>query len=152
MDSVWLHLVGTEETGWLCFSSICDMCYVYYGRFALTLVFIVKLFYIRKTRLCNFDPLKRHFYIVKLGFIGVYIIFIISDQNIDCGRFERVPTIYVLIRNMKKYRSFLSKNFQFFEVKFSIYLNRRVFVMSNCASSKSSVLFLLTVLHLLMLK
>ena len=30
---------------------------------------------------------------------------------------------------MKKYQSFLSKNFQFLEVKFSIYLNRRVFVM-----------------------
>ena len=30
---------------------------------------------------------------------------------------------------MKKYHSFLSENFQFLEVKFSIYLNRRVFVM-----------------------
>ena len=28
-----------------------------------------------------------------------------------------------------KYRSFLSENFQFLEMKFSIYLNRRVFVM-----------------------
>ena len=27
--------------------------------------------------------------------------------------------------------SFLSENFQFFEVKFSIYLNRHVFVMEN---------------------
>ena len=30
---------------------------------------------------------------------------------------------------MKKYQIFLSENFQFLEVKFSIYLNRRVFVM-----------------------
>ena len=30
---------------------------------------------------------------------------------------------------MKKYEIFLSKNFQFLEVKFSIYLNRRVFVL-----------------------
>ena len=30
---------------------------------------------------------------------------------------------------MKKYQSFLSENFQFLAVKFSIYLNRRVFVM-----------------------
>ena len=37
------------------------------------------------TRLYNFDPLKPHFYIVKLGFTGVYIIFLISAQNIDCG-------------------------------------------------------------------
>ena len=29
----------------------------------------------------------------------------------------------------EKYRSFLSQNFQFLEVKFSLYLNRRVFVM-----------------------
>ena len=32
---------------------------------------------------------------------------------------------------MKKYQSFLSKNFRFLEVKFSIYLNRRVFVMRH---------------------
>ena len=30
---------------------------------------------ITKTCLYNFDPLKRHFYIVKLGFTGVYIFF-----------------------------------------------------------------------------
>ena len=40
---------------------------------------------ITKTRLYNIDPLKPHFYIVKLGFTGVYIIFLISAQNIDCG-------------------------------------------------------------------
>ena len=36
------------------------------------------LFYsnITKTRLYNFDPLKPHFYIVKLGFTGVYIFFL----------------------------------------------------------------------------
>ena len=31
--------------------------------------------------LYNFDPLKPHFYIVKLGFTGVYIIFLISAQK-----------------------------------------------------------------------
>ena len=40
---------------------------------------------ITKTGLYNFDPLKPHFYIVKLGFTGIYIIFLISAQNIDCG-------------------------------------------------------------------
>ena len=55
---------------------------------------------ITKTRLYNFDPLKPYFYTVKLGFRGVYviflifaqkhrlwvyIIFLISAQNIDCG-------------------------------------------------------------------
>ena len=42
-------------------------------------------FNITKTYLYNFDPLKPHFYIVKLGFTGVYIIFLISAQNIGCG-------------------------------------------------------------------
>ena len=37
--------------------------------------------FITKTRLYNFDPLKPHFYIVKLGFTGVYIIFLISAQH-----------------------------------------------------------------------
>ena len=40
---------------------------------------------VMKTRLYNIDPLKPHFYTVKLGFSGVYIIFLISAQNIDCG-------------------------------------------------------------------
>ena len=40
---------------------------------------------ITKTYLYNFDPLKPHFYIEKLGFTGMYIIFLISAQNIDCG-------------------------------------------------------------------
>ena len=39
---------------------------------------------ITKTCLYSFDPLKPHFYIVKLEFKGVYIIFHISAQNIDC--------------------------------------------------------------------
>ena len=38
---------------------------------------------ITKTCLYNFDPLKSHFYVVKLGFTGVYIIYLISAQNID---------------------------------------------------------------------
>ena len=37
--------------------------------------------YITKTRLYNFDPLKPHFYIVKLEFSGVYIIFLIYVQK-----------------------------------------------------------------------
>ena len=37
--------------------------------------------------------------------------------------------MYVLSRNLKNIRFFLYENFQFLEVKFSIYLNRRVFVM-----------------------
>ena len=39
--------------------------------------------------LYNFDPLKPHFFIVKLGFAGVYIIFLI---------FARKHRLWVLIR------------------------------------------------------
>ena len=41
--------------------------------------------YITKTCLYNFDPLKPHFYIAKLGFTGVYIIFLFLLENIDSG-------------------------------------------------------------------
>ena len=34
----------------------------------------------------------------------------------------------------EKYQHFLSENFQFLEVKFSIYLNRRVFIMPSLLS------------------
>ena len=93
--------------------------------------------------LYNIDPLKPlkpHFYIVKLGFTGVYIIFLISAQKhrlwvfvrtASPRRFLRVPTIYVFSRNMKIIRFFLSENFMFLKVKFSIYSNRHVFVMNR---------------------
>ena len=34
---------------------------------------------------CDEDPFTHHFYIVKLVFTGVYIIFLFLLQNIDCG-------------------------------------------------------------------
>ena len=52
------------------------------GEFSATysLIVIANLYNycITKTCLYNFDPLKPHFYLVKLGFTGVYIIFLIS--------------------------------------------------------------------------
>ena len=79
----------------------------------LQIVFLLKRVYqtITITLLYNFDPLKPHFYIVKLGFTGVYIIFLISAQNIDCGySFEpprrggsnKYPQYMFLSRNMIK--------------------------------------------------
>ena len=44
-----------------------------------------------KTYLYNFDPLKPHFYIVKLGFTGVYIIFLFLLKDIDCGYSLELP-------------------------------------------------------------
>ena len=49
-------------------------------RFALGICYSIT-----KTRLYNFDPLKPHYYIIKLGFAGLCVIFLISAQNIDCG-------------------------------------------------------------------
>ena len=67
---------------------------------------------------CNFDPLKPHFYIVKLGFTGVYIIFLIFAQNIRLWVLVRnasptIPTIYDLSRNTKNIRIFYRKIFLF---------------------------------------
>ena len=75
---------------------------------------------ITKTYLYNFEPLKPHFYTVKLGFAGIYIFFLISAQKHRLWvlvrtallrRFYRVPTIYVLSRNMKNIRVFYLKIF-----------------------------------------
>ena len=41
----------------------------------------VNLYHHENMPIYNFDSLKPHFYIVKLGFTGVYIIFLISGQK-----------------------------------------------------------------------
>ena len=46
---------------------------------------------ITKTYLYNVNPLKPHFYIVKLGLTGAYIIVHISAQNINCGYSLELP-------------------------------------------------------------
>ena len=57
-------------------------------RFSLIFVYLFcylwNNLHITKTRLYNFDLLKPHFYIVKLGFTGVYIILFIFARNIYC--------------------------------------------------------------------
>ena len=78
---------------------------------------------ITKTCLHNFDPIKPHFYIVKLGFTGVYIIFLIVEAVLTS------TTIYVL-RNKKNIRFFYLEIFIFCVIKFSVYLNRHIFVMT----------------------
>ena len=82
----------------------------------------------------NIITSENEYYCASLILIGyemdVHIIFLSFAQNHRLWVLVRAPTIYVLSRNMKKYQRFLSENFKFLEVKFSIYLNRRVFVMS----------------------
>ena len=46
---------------------------------------------ITRTYLYNVDPLEPHFYIVKLGFTGAYIIFLFLLKNIDCGYSLELP-------------------------------------------------------------
>ena len=65
------------------FCSMSHLCSLSSNAFALSLAPVLQR--VTKTCLYNFDPLKTHFYVVKLGFTGVYVIFLISAQNIDCG-------------------------------------------------------------------
>ena len=71
---------------------------------------------ITKTYLYNFYPLKPRFYIVKLGFTGVNIIFLITAQNIDCGYSlepprqggsNEYPQSMFLDRNMRNLKVFI---------------------------------------------
>ena len=74
----------------LFFFLFCFFCLFFFFTYSILSVFDKSLYsaikqFITKTCLYNFDPLKPHFYIVKLGFTGVNIIFLISAENIDCG-------------------------------------------------------------------
>ena len=110
---------------------------------------------ITKTCLYNFDPLKPHFYIVKLGFTGVHIIFLIFAQT-HRGRsngypqylcfeqkYELAEAVLTSSHNLcfeqkyEQHQSFYLKT-QFLVVKFSTYLNRRVFVLQNKNSEIST--------------
>ena len=80
-------------------------------------------------------PLNSTFFIVKLGFTGVYIIFLILLKSIDCGYSLEPPhrggsneypqstcMFRAEIWKKKKKKEFLSEIFQFFGGKiFSIY-------------------------------
>ena len=73
----------------------------------------------QKTCLYNFDPLKPHFYIVKLGFKGVYIIFLISAQKYRLWVLVRTSTHNICFeQKCEKYQNFLSEHFHVFVVKF----------------------------------
>ena len=96
-----------------------------------------------KTFPYNFDPLKPHFYIVNWGLQGYTLLFSFLFKNIECGYSLELPrrggsneTHYLCFeQKYEKYQFFLSEMFQFLEVKFSIYLNRRVFIMNHFAKT-----------------
>ena len=51
--------------------------------------------FITKTHLYNFDPIKLHFHLVKLGFTKIYTIFLISAQK---------HRLWLLVRNASPMR------------------------------------------------
>ena len=76
--------------------------------------------FITKTCLYNFDPLKPHFYIVKLGFTGVYIVFLISAYLIEAVLTSTHNVCFE--QKYVKYRIFYLIFFLFFDGKiFSIF-------------------------------
>ena len=90
--------------------------YLDISRSAIADIFLI----ITKTCLYNFDPFQPHFYIVKLGFTGVYMNFLISAQNIDCGYSlelprrggsNKYPQSMFRAEIRKKSEFFLSENF-----------------------------------------
>ena len=93
-------------------------------------------------------PLKPHFYIVNLRFTGVCIFFLFLLKNIDCGYSLEPPhrggsneyPQSMFWAEMWRILELLSENFNFLLVKFSIYLNRRVFVLVVICSSSLLVL------------
>ena len=100
-------------------------------------VIIKDVLYITITCLYNFDPLKPHFYIVKLGFTGVYIIFLFLLKNIDYGYLIELPrrgssSEYpqsMFQAELWKISEFLFEIFHFLLAKSSVYLDRHVFIM-----------------------
>ena len=97
-----------------------------------------------KTYLYSSDLIKPLFYIVKLGFTGETLFFVFLLKNIDCGHSLEPPrrggsnkfpqSMFRAV--IWKISEFLSENFQFLEVRFSIYLNRHVFVTKSLNASK----------------
>ena len=98
------------------------------------------LLYITKTYLYNFDPLKPHFYIRKRVYRGIhYFHYFCSKTKIVGTRKNRLTdAVLTSTHNLcfeQKYEKisvfYLIFFFQFLEMKFSVYLNRRVFVMTS---------------------
>ena len=67
LHSMGLCILQSNLSGWNSFGTI-EICSRY-------------LKFITKTCLYDVDPIKPHFYIIKFGFTGVYIIFLISAQK-----------------------------------------------------------------------
>ena len=100
--------------------------------------------HITKTCLYNFDPIVPHFYIVKLEFTGVYIIFsyfcikiyIVGTRKnrLTEAVLKSTPNI-CFEEKYEKIQGFFIWKFSVFRGYIFIYLNRRVFVMKYLKKS-----------------
>ena len=135
----YMTSVGKEESG---VSNTCIMLTNMSSVYALT----IPPDNIMKTRLYNFDPLKPHFYIVKLGFIhGYTLFFLFLLKNIDFGYLLELPcwdssNEYPQSMFWKEIWK-ISDFFIFLVVKFSVYLNRHVFLMNPTFQPEELVFF-----------
>ena len=84
-----------------------------------------------------YTPLLPHFYIVKLGYAGVYLFFLFLLQNIDCG-YSLIPprrggsNVYPQSMVLAKIRIFFLKFSFFTNEKKICKLHGQVFVILKC--------------------
>ena len=108
LRSAWAFAQSNQNLNWT--ARIRKLIWFFVGRICPMVRLLITKPYLYNT--------KPHFYIVKLGLKGVYIFFISAQKHrlwvlvrtASAGRFWRVPTIYVLSRNIKNQR-ILSENF-----------------------------------------
>ena len=85
---------------------------------------------ITKTYLYKFDPLKPHFYIVKLGFTGDTLFFLFLLKNIDCGYSLEPPRRggsneypqFMFLAEIWKISEFLSEKLSVYGAEFFQYI------------------------------
>ena len=73
----------------------------------------------------------------NMGLQGYTLFFLFLLKNIDCGSLLEPPHRVgsneypqsIVSGYVQNYQNFSSENFHFLVIKFSVYLNRRVFVM-----------------------
>ena len=93
--SIAITSLGEERANLGAFRTFVRFALIWFCPFLLPLGdweglrFVIKalpgLFLLPFLCLYNFDPLKPHLYMIKLGFTGVYIIFLVLLKSIDCG-------------------------------------------------------------------
>ena len=83
---------------------------------------------ITKTSPCNEHPLTPHFYIVKLGFTGVFFFLIFAPKH-RLWVHVRTASIYVLSKIRKNFKTFHLKMNIFTAMKYCCILHGRVCVM-----------------------